>query len=63
MYGSTETAPLVTVGRHQEQQIGSEVAASAGIPVVGVDVDILDPDGCPVDVRHNRRRLLSRDRI
>jgi long-chain acyl-CoA synthetase len=49
MYGSTETAPLVTVGRHQERQIGSEVAASAGIPVVGVDVDILDLDGCPVD--------------
>jgi long-chain acyl-CoA synthetase len=49
MDGSTETAPLVTVGRHQEQQIGSEEATSAGIPVVGVDVDILDPDGCPVD--------------
>ena len=49
MYGSTETAPLVTVGRHQEQQIGSEEVASAGIPVVGVDVDILDPDGHPVE--------------
>jgi long-chain acyl-CoA synthetase len=49
MYGSTETAPLVTVGRHQEQQIGSEEVASAGIPVVGVDVDILDPNGCPVE--------------
>jgi long-chain acyl-CoA synthetase len=49
MYGSTETAPLVTVGRHQERQIGSEEVTSAGIPVVGVDVDILDPDGSPVD--------------
>jgi long-chain acyl-CoA synthetase len=49
MYGSTETAPLVTVGRHQEQQIGSPAAASAGIAVVGVDVDILDLNGCPVD--------------
>ncbi len=49
MYGSTETAPLVTVGRHQEQQIGSEEVASAGIPVVGVDVDILDPNGGPVE--------------
>jgi long-chain acyl-CoA synthetase len=49
MYGSTETAPLVTVGRHQEQQIGSPAAASAGIPVVGVAVDILDLNGCPVD--------------
>jgi long-chain acyl-CoA synthetase len=49
MYGSTETAPLVTVGRHQEQQIGSEEVASAGIPVVGVDVDILDSDGRPVE--------------
>ena len=49
MYGSTETAPLVTVGRHQEQQIGSEEVASAGIPVVGVDVDIFDPNGGPVE--------------
>jgi long-chain acyl-CoA synthetase len=49
MYGSTETAPLVTVGRHQELQIGSEEATHAGIPVMGVDVDILDSDGRPVD--------------
>jgi long-chain acyl-CoA synthetase len=49
MYGSTETAPLVTVGRNQELLTGREEAASAGIPVIGVDVDILDPGGDPVE--------------
>jgi long-chain acyl-CoA synthetase len=49
MYGSTETAPLVTVGRHQELLTGTEEATSAGIPVIGVDVDILDPGGDPVE--------------
>ena len=49
MYGATETAPLVTVGRHQERQIGTEEVSSAGVPVIGVDVDILDPDGDPVE--------------
>lgn len=50
MYGATETAPLVTVGRHQELQIGTEAVTSAGIPVIGVDVDVLDPEGRPVEV-------------
>jgi long-chain acyl-CoA synthetase len=49
MYGATETAPLVTVGRHQQLQIGTPEVASAGIPVIGVEVEILDPEGPPVE--------------
>ena len=49
MYGATETAPLVTVGRHQERHIGSVEVTSAGIPVIGVDVDIVDEAGSGVD--------------
>ena len=44
-YGTTETAPLATLLRHEEQRIESDVARSCGQAVAGVDVRVFGPDG------------------
>jgi long-chain acyl-CoA synthetase len=44
-YGTTETAPLATLLRHEEQRIESNVARSCGQAVAGVDVRVFGPDG------------------
>jgi len=44
-YGATETAPLVTLLRHEEQLVDSDLARSCGQAVAGVDVRVVDPSG------------------
>jgi long-chain acyl-CoA synthetase len=44
-YGTTETAPLATLLRHEETCIESDVARSCGQAVAGVDVRVFGPDG------------------
>jgi long-chain acyl-CoA synthetase len=44
-YGTTETAPLATLLRHEEQRIESDVARSCGQAVAGVDVRVFGPNG------------------
>ncbi len=45
LYGATETAPLATALRHEEQLLGTPIEKSAGRAVVGVDITIRDPEG------------------
>ena len=42
-YGATETAPLVTLLRHEERLVESDLARSCGQAVAGVDVRVVDP--------------------
>src|SRR5262245_19876117 len=44
-YGATETAPLVTMLRHEERLVDSDLARSCGQPVAGVDVRVVDSRG------------------
>lgn len=44
-YGATETAPLVTLLRHEERLVESDLARSCGQAVAGVDVRVVDPSG------------------
>jgi len=44
-YGATETAPLVTLLRHEETLVESDLARSCGQAVAGVDVRVVDPSG------------------
>ena len=44
-YGATETAPLVTLLRHEEWLVESDLARSCGQAVAGVDVRVVDPSG------------------
>ncbi len=44
-YGATETAPLATVLRHEEELVDGELARSCGQAVAGVDVRICDDNG------------------
>jgi long-chain acyl-CoA synthetase len=49
MYGTTETAPLVTTLRHVERRLDAPQARSCGRPTVGVEARIVDPrDRTPV---------------
>jgi long-chain acyl-CoA synthetase len=45
LYGATETAPLATGLRHEEQLIEGELARSCGQALAGVDVRVFGPDG------------------
>src|SRR5262249_15325944 len=42
-YGATETAPLVTLLRHEERLVESDLARSCGQAVAGGDVRVGDP--------------------
>jgi long-chain acyl-CoA synthetase len=44
-YGATETAPLVTLLRHEERLVESDLARSCGQAVAGVDVRVVGPGG------------------
>jgi long-chain acyl-CoA synthetase len=44
-YGATETAPLVTLLRHEERLVESDLARSCGQAVAGVDIRVVDPSG------------------
>lgn len=45
LYGSTETAPLATVFRHEEQFLDDDRAKSCGVPPPGVSIAIVGPAG------------------
>jgi long-chain acyl-CoA synthetase len=53
MYGATEMAPMATIHRHQERVLGARRGRSAGRPVLGVEVQIVDDSGraLPAGVR------------
>src|ERR687887_737792 len=44
-YGATETAPLVTLLRHEKRLVERDLARSCGQAVAGVDVRVFDPSG------------------
>jgi len=48
LYGTTETAPIVTGLRHEESLLDDPCIRSCGQPVPGVDVELCDLDGGPV---------------
>jgi long-chain acyl-CoA synthetase len=50
LYGTTETAPIATALPQEELLLDTPVGRSCGVPVVGVDVSILDADGASVGV-------------
>jgi long-chain acyl-CoA synthetase len=47
IYGATETAPIATVLRHEEELLDTRQARSCGQPAVGVEVAVVAPDGSP----------------
>ena len=47
VYGATETAPLVTGLRFEEQQLDDARVRSCGQQMLGVDIEIRRPDGTP----------------
>ncbi len=47
LYGATETAPLLTRMRHEEQHLDGDRAASCGQQALGVELAIWDTDGNP----------------
>jgi long-chain acyl-CoA synthetase len=47
IYGATETAPIATVLTHEELVLDTALARSCGRPAVGVDVEVVAPDGGP----------------
>jgi len=44
-YGATETAPLVSLLRHEERLVDGDLARSCGQAVAGVDVRVVDSSG------------------
>jgi long-chain acyl-CoA synthetase len=48
LYGTTETAPIVTGLRHEERLLDDPCIRSCGQPVPGVEVELSDPGGEPV---------------
>jgi len=45
VYGATELSPLCTILTNEQDLIDSPLARSCGRPVLGNEIDILDPDG------------------
>ena len=45
LYGATETSPLMTGLRHEEQLLGGPTETSCGLQVIGCEIDIRRPDG------------------
>lgn len=48
LYGTTETAPLVTASQHEERLLDGPRATSCGQPIPGVQVRVVDPLGGPL---------------
>ncbi|MCI2976256.1 MAG: AMP-binding protein [Ferrimicrobium sp.] len=44
LYGTTETSPIASIFPHEELHLYDELAGSIGVPAVGVNVTVLDPD-------------------
>jgi long-chain acyl-CoA synthetase len=47
IYGATETSPIATTLPHEELLLDAPQARSCGQPAVGVEVEIVRPDGSP----------------
>jgi long-chain acyl-CoA synthetase len=45
MYGATETAPIATTFDREELYLDAPQARSCGQPAVGVEIDVVGPDG------------------
>jgi long-chain acyl-CoA synthetase len=45
LYGATETAPIATTMRGEQHLLDAPQARSCGQPAVGVDVEVVAPDG------------------
>ena len=50
LYGTTETAPIVTGLRHEERLLDDPCIRSCGQPVPGVEIKLCDPVGDPVSL-------------
>jgi long-chain acyl-CoA synthetase len=50
LYGATETGPLVTALRHEENYLDQKLALSCGQPIAGVQTSTIDDDGATVPV-------------
>ncbi len=48
IYGATETSPIATVLGHEERVLDTPLARSCGVPAVGVEVQVIGPDGVTV---------------
>lgn len=48
LYGATETAPLATIFRHEEQYLDGDRAKSCGVVPPGVSIRIVDASGAPL---------------
>ncbi|MGC9155159.1 MAG: class I adenylate-forming enzyme family protein [Ferrimicrobium sp.] len=44
LYGTTETSPIASIFPHEERHLTDALAGSIGVPAVGVDLTVLDPD-------------------
>ncbi|WP_298211673.1 AMP-binding protein [Ferrimicrobium sp.] len=44
LYGTTETSPIASIFPHEEGHLTDSLAGSIGVPAVGVDLTVLDPD-------------------
>ena len=49
-YGMTEAGPILSFLPREEERLGSRTLASAGQPVVGVEVRVVRPDGTDCEV-------------
>ena len=58
-YGATEMAPLATIHRNQERVLGTALAKSVGIPVLGVDVLPVDDSRRTVPNGHIGELMVS----
>ncbi len=45
LYGATETAPIATTMRGEQHLLDAPQARSCGQPAVGVDIEVIGPDG------------------
>ena len=50
VYGATETSPLVTAIRHEEQLVDEERGRSCGQPLLGVELEIRGPGDTPCPI-------------
>jgi len=48
LYGATETAPIATVLRGEQLLLDAPQARSCGQPAIGVEVEVVGPEGTPL---------------
>jgi long-chain acyl-CoA synthetase len=44
LYGTTESSPIASIFPHEEHHLDDVLAGSIGVPAVGVDLAVLDPE-------------------